>query len=75
MSRPRSKPSPKRRKIVTTVNLEPDIVDYLRGLQEEYDRDRSYLINALIKEHRRRRSEIPAAMAGPSEVFAKQLTA
>jgi predicted transcriptional regulator len=74
MSQSRRKTTPQRRKVVTTVNLEPEVLDYLRELQAEFDRDRSYLVNALVKEYRRRR-QLPAAMTASSEVFAKQLSA
>jgi hypothetical protein len=37
------------------VNLEPEVLEYLAELQQEFDRDRSYLVNALVKEYRRRR--------------------
>jgi hypothetical protein len=30
-----------RSKVVTTVNLEPDVLNYLQTLQSEFDRDRS----------------------------------
>lgn len=40
-------------KIYTGVTLDQDVVAYLGNLQERLGRDRSYLINALINEHRR----------------------
>jgi|GEM_PF-5311552 len=47
----------RRSKVVTTVNLETDVLNYLQTLQSEFDRDRSYLVNALVKDFRRRRQE------------------
>ncbi len=40
-------------KYYTGVTLDQDVVSYLGSLQKKLGRDRSYLINALIKEHRR----------------------
>ena len=61
MARNATSPSPKRRarrtKVVTTVNLEPRVRAYLDLLMAEHDRDRSYIVNALIKRH--------MAQAGP----------
>jgi hypothetical protein len=62
-----SKPLPRnRRKFATTVTLEPDVIAYLDALQREYDRDRSYLLNALVKDFRRRR-EATLAPALPTD--------
>jgi len=37
-----------------SVAFEPDVVDYLEVLQEQLDRDRSWLINAIIRDYARR---------------------
>lgn len=57
-----AKRRPKRRKVVTTVNLEPTVRAYLDVLMAKHDRDRSYLVNALIKQHMRQESsaDLPA---------------
>ena len=49
----------RRHKVVKTINFEPDVLAYLAELQQEFDRDRSYLVNALVKQfrHRRERQE------------------
>jgi predicted transcriptional regulator len=62
----------KRRKIVTTVNFEPDALAYLQQLQREFDRDRSYILNAMVMEFRRRRS-VPADMLSASHALAQAL--
>jgi len=33
------------------VAFDPDVLDYLRRLCEAHQRDRSYLINAIIRDH------------------------
>ncbi|MEL7238197.1 MAG: hypothetical protein AAGK78_04985 [Planctomycetota bacterium] len=38
-----------RKKVITTVNLEPDVRAFLDVLMTRYDRDRSYIVNALVK--------------------------
>lgn len=43
----------RRRKVVTTVNLEPAVRSHLDLLMERHDRDRSYVVNALVKRHMR----------------------
>ncbi len=40
---------PKRRKVVTTVNLEPAVRSYLDLLMARHDRDRSYVVNTLVR--------------------------
>lgn len=70
-----SRPSPpKRRKVVTTVNLDPEVIEYLRELQQVFDRDRSYLVNAMVQEFRNRRG-VPVTLTSPTEAFTKQLSA
>ncbi len=60
--RPPRKRAVRRRKVVTTVNLEPTVRAYLDVLMARHDRDRSYLVNALIKQHMRNESaaDLPA---------------
>jgi predicted transcriptional regulator len=58
--------SPRRTKVVTTVNFEPEVLTYLDDLQREFERDRSYLVNALVKEYRRRRERNDTDDAGPA---------
>lgn len=48
------KPQPGRNKFVTTVNLEPDVLAVLGDLQSRLDRNRSYLVNALVRDFIRR---------------------
>jgi predicted transcriptional regulator len=48
-------PTTRRNKVVTTVNFEPEVLTYLDELQREFERDRSYLVNALVKDYKRRR--------------------
>ena len=51
VERPARKRAARRRKVVTTVNLEPAVRAYLDVLMARHDRDRSYLVNALVKQH------------------------
>jgi hypothetical protein len=62
----------RRNKIVTTVNLEPEVLTYLGALQSEFERDRSYLVNALIKDFKRRREQMQRDAA--RELFPNILT-
>lgn len=62
----------RRNKIVTTVNLEPEVLTYLGALQSEFERDRSYLVNALIKDFKRRREQLQRDAA--RELFPNILT-
>lgn len=62
----------RRNKIVTTVNLEPEVLSYLGSLQSEFERDRSYLVNALIKDFKRRREQMQRDAA--RELFPNILT-
>lgn len=64
------KPLPRgRKKYATTITLEPEVIAYLDQLQREYDRDRSYLLNALVKDFRRRREAALALPAVPGAEF------
>ena len=49
----------------TGVTLEVAVLDYLRGLAEKDDRDRSFCINQIVREHAERngRSLPPATQA------------
>lgn len=38
----------------TGVSLEIPVLEYLRALSEQMDRDRSYCINEIIRDHARR---------------------
>ena len=51
--------------MVTTVNLEPEVRAYLDVLMDRHDRDRSYIVNALVK--RLMAADVPGAP--PSGVF------
>jgi len=73
MSATRKPSSSKRRKIVTTVNFDPEIIAYLQQLQREFDRDRSYILNAMVEEYRRRRA-VPGSMTVSSAAMKEQLT-
>jgi hypothetical protein len=42
------------------------VLTYLDDLQREFERDRSYLVNALVKEYRRRRERNDTDDAGPA---------
>lgn len=64
---------PRRRKVVTTVNLEPEVRAYLLLMQQEFERDRSYLVNALVKDFKRRRDATSAAAM--QEMFPQLMTA
>jgi hypothetical protein len=64
--------SSKRRKIVTTVNFDPDTLAYLQQLQREFDRDRSYILNAMVQEFRRRRA-VPADMQSATRAMQQEL--
>lgn len=43
-----------RQKHKASVVFEPDVVEYLESLQEGLDRDRSWIINALVRDYARR---------------------
>jgi predicted transcriptional regulator len=48
-----------KKKVNTGVTLDPDVLAYLHELGEREDRDRSWLINSIVREHasRHRRSK------------------
>jgi predicted transcriptional regulator len=48
----------KTKRIYTGVTLEPDVIAYLESLGEQEDRDRSWLINAIVREHAKRFSKV-----------------
>lgn len=41
----------------SSVAFEPDVYDYLAELQNRLDRDRSWLINAIVRDYARRATE------------------
>jgi len=41
-------------KIKASVSFQPDVIEYLDRLAKEMDRDRSWLINRIVREHARR---------------------
>jgi len=47
----------KPKRINTGVTLEPDVIDYLESLGKREDRDRSWLINAIVREHAQRNAQ------------------
>lgn len=53
-------------KFYTGVTLDRDVVAYLGALQKKLGRDRSYLINALVKEHRR--SNGSNSLSNPAQI-------
>ena len=38
-------------KIAAGVAFDPDVLEYLRGLCAEFQRDRSFVINAIIRDY------------------------
>lgn len=46
------------------VSLEIDVLEYLQELSERHDRDRSFCINQIIREHAQRHA--PAPTVAPS---------
>ena len=50
----------------TGVTLEVAVLDYLRELSERDDRDRSFCINQIVREHAERNGRsLPPATLGP----------
>ena len=50
----------------TGVTLEVAVLDYLRELSERDDRDRSFCINQIVREHAERNGRsLPPATQGP----------
>lgn len=48
------------------VSLEVGVIDYLRELAEREDRDRSYCINQIVREHAERHGRpLPRALPAP----------
>ena len=56
-------PKEKERKLKgppTTIRMEPEVAAYLQLLSERYQRDRTFVINAIISEHaHRHRGKLP----------------
>jgi len=42
------------------ATFDPDVIEHLNELAEKTDRDRSWLVNAIIREHTRRTKEVNA---------------
>ncbi|MEM7577482.1 MAG: hypothetical protein AAF328_08405 [Planctomycetota bacterium] len=70
-ARDQPRPQPGRNKFVTTVNLEPDVLALLGDLQSRLDRNRSYLVNALVRDFERRAKLDPQTLLS---TFQPQLT-
>ena len=50
----------KARRIATSIKMEPEVAEYLRLLAERMQRDRTFLINAIVSEHAHRyRGKLP----------------
>ncbi len=50
----------KGRRIATSIKIEPDVADYLQWLATHLQRDRTFLINAIVSEHaQRHRGQVP----------------
>lgn len=72
----RNTPPEGRRKFATTVTLEPDVYAFLESLQREYDRDRSYLLNALVKDYQRRHiTQSPKSTGAQESILRRPLSA
>ena len=55
----------------TGVTLEVVVLDYLRELAERADRDRSFCINQIVREHAERNGHpLPPATPSPTETAA-----
>ena len=39
------------RRVATSIKIEPEVAEYLRLLAEQMQRDRTFLINAIVSEH------------------------
>ena len=48
------KPAQSQKRLNTSVNLDADVLDYLKELGRRYRRSRSFLINVIIQDHARR---------------------
>lgn len=61
--------STRRRRCVrsTGVSLEIAVLDYLRGLAERMERDRSFCINLIIREHAERNGHVLTPVPAPLE--------
>ena len=56
------------KKIITGVTLDREAVEYLSNLGHKEQRSRSFLINAIVLEHAKHRSEEPLSS---SEIISK----
>lgn len=62
--------SKKPKRITTGISLDGDVVAYLEELGKREDRDRSWLINAIVREHAERSAQgktMPALKGAPRE--------
>jgi hypothetical protein len=48
-------------KIGAGVAFDPDVLEYLRRLCAEFRRDRSFIINAIVRDHARQQKARPRA--------------
>ncbi len=39
------------RRVATSIKIEPEVAEYLQQLAEQMQRDRTFLINAIVSEH------------------------
>lgn len=46
-------------KIAAGVAFDPDVLEYLRRVCTEFQRDRSFVINAIVREHAQRQQARP----------------
>lgn len=50
----------KTRRVPASIKMEPEVADYLQWLAEQLQRDRTFLINAIVSEHARsHRGKVP----------------
>ena len=50
----------KEQRVATSIKIEPEVAEYLRLLAEQMQRDRTFLINAIVSEHaQRHRGKLP----------------
>ena len=46
-------------KIAAGVAFDPDVLEFLRGLCAEFQRDRSFVINAIVRDYARKQQDRP----------------
>ncbi len=48
------------RRVATSIKIEPEVAEYLQLLAEQLQRDRTFLINAIVSEHaQQNRGKLP----------------